>query len=476
MLIYHRKNTKHKNHSYIRNQKKIISEKIKIEKNQIFLLDHHLCHIYTVLYGFTRLNKDYLIFSLDGEGDGLCAKICKYENNKLSELSKTIAGNSLAGFYGAVTKFLNMKINEHEYKVMGLAAYQDKSKYNNEIIKKLQNLFTINENLEFISKGGLNYFIWYLNKYFRYERFDNISFAAQFVVEELAIEWIKKTIKKFKIKNICLTGGFFMNIKVNKRINELNEVNNLVVCPSGGDESVSIGAAYEGYRMSNLDFANNLKMINSLYLGYEINIKKELKINNSIIKSKLITHKFNNFKSKNKKIAFLLNNGEVVARVNGKMEFGARALGNRSILANPKDIGVLHEINKMIKKRDFWMPFACSILDTHKNKYFKDYKNCELKYMEISCETTTKGKKNLKAAIHPFDHTARPQILYKIDNYEYYDLVEQFKNLSGVGGVLNTSFNIHGEPVVMNMQDSFHSFLNSGLKFIAIGNFLFEKR
>ena len=103
--------------------------------NQIYFLDHHLCHIYTVLYGFANLNREYLIFSLDGEGDGLCAKICKYENKKLSELSKTIAGNSLAGFYGAITKFLNMKINEHEYKVMGLAAYHDKSKYNIEIIK-----------------------------------------------------------------------------------------------------------------------------------------------------------------------------------------------------------------------------------------------------------------------------------------------------------------------------------------------------
>ena len=158
-----------------------ISNKINVDINQIYLLDHHLCHIFTALYGFANLNRDYLIFSLDGEGDGLCAKICSYQNKKLSELSKTIAGNSLAGFYGAITKFLNMKINEHEYKVMGLAAYQDKSKYNIEIIKKLKGLFKINENLEFISKGGLNYFIWYLNKNFRYERFDNIYFAFKLV-------------------------------------------------------------------------------------------------------------------------------------------------------------------------------------------------------------------------------------------------------------------------------------------------------
>lgn len=473
-FLYHKKNTKKNNETYIKNQKKIISKKIAINENQIELVDHHMMHVYTAAHGFIDrkdLNKEYLVMSLDGEGDGLCATIYKFSKGNLKLLSSTIAGNSLAGFYGAITKFLGMKINEHEYKVMGIAAYHQSSKYINNIIRKFEELFYINKNLQFVSRGGLNYFLWFLNKHFSNERFDNISAAAQIMVERKAIEWVVKAIKKYKISNICLTGGFFMNIKVNKLINELPEVKKLVVCPSSGDESVPIGAAYYGNEKFNLRFKDT-KKINNLYLGKKIDTEN---LNKVIKKFKLKKKVFKSYKDLNKYCAKLLKKDEIIARVCGRMEFGARALGNRSVLANPSNINSLHNINKKIKKRDFWMPFACSVLDKFQNLYLKDYKQTGLEYMSISCGTTELGQKKLISAIHPFDKSARPQIVKKTENEEYYDLINSYYKITGTGALLNTSFNIHGEPVVMTVDDALKSFVNCGLNYIIIENNLITK-
>jgi carbamoyltransferase len=175
-------------------------------------------------------------------------------------------------------------------------------------------------------------------------------------------------------------------------------------------------------------------------------------------------------------VARLLSIGEVVARVKGREEFGARALGNRSILAHPCDFRVVQHINKMIKSRDFWMPFAPSILDRRAGDYIENPKELSSPYMMLTFGGTPLGREELSAACHPYDGTLRPQILERSYNPDYYRLIEAFEGLTGIGGVLNTSCNLHGEPIVSSPEDAIRTFENSGLLHLALGQHLISKK
>jgi carbamoyltransferase len=166
----------------------------------------------------------------------------------------------------------------------------------------------------------------------------------------------------------------------------------------------------------------------------------------------------------------------VVARVKGREEFGARALGNRSILANPKDVRVVSHINKMIKSRDFWMPFAPSILARRVGDYVVNPKGLFSPYMMLTFDSTPLGREDLSAACHPYDGTLRPQMVENSYNPDYYRLIEAFEGLTGIGGVLNTSYNLHGEPIVSSPEDAIHTFENSGLVHLALGQYLISKK
>lgn len=170
-----------------------------------------------------------------------------------------------------------------------------------------------------------------------------------------------------------------------------------------------------------------------------------------------------------------LAEGKIVARFTGRMEMGARALGNRSILAHPGKIESIETINKMIKMRDFWMPFAATILYEDQQKYIRNPQNISSPFMAIAFDTTTEGKKALVAAVHPADKTTRPQILRKEDNPKYYEIIKTFKSLTGIGAVLNTSFNIHGEPMVCTPEDALLTLQRSGLQYLALENYLISK-
>ena len=175
-----------------------------------------------------------------------------------------------------------------------------------------------------------------------------------------------------------------------------------------------------------------------------------------------------------KKVAELLAEGNVVARFKGNEEFGQRSLGNRAILANPYADGVVQEINELIKNRDFWMPFASSILDEDFEKYVQaDNKNTPL-YMIMTYDTHPAAAE-ISGGIHPYDKTVRPQLVNNEDNPEYWRLIKEFKNITTIGAVLNTSLNLHGLPIVHTPEDAFHVMENSELKYLAIGNYLFSK-
>lgn len=176
-----------------------------------------------------------------------------------------------------------------------------------------------------------------------------------------------------------------------------------------------------------------------------------------------------------KTIAELLANGEIVGRVKGKMEFGARALGNRSILANPSNPQVAKVINKMIKCHDFWMPFAPSVLAESSERYFVKPKPISSPYMMFAFDTKEKMREKIIAALHPVDYTGRPQEIIQDWNPDYYRLLKYYEDISGESILLNTSYNLHGHPISYSPKDALFVFDNSGLNYLALGNFLIKK-
>ncbi len=458
----------------IKSFRRKIGKIISISPKNIEISDHHLLHALSACFNLPQ-NSKTLIFTLDGEGDGLCATVSIYDGKDIKVISKTRKNASLGYLYSIATIYLGMKPLEHEFKVMGMAPYA-KSHNIDKIYFKFKNLISVDSNLGFKSKFNMPFADHFFSKEMKFTRFDLICGAVQRLVEEKTLEWVSKAIKKTGIKNIALSGGVFMNVKANQKILELPEVKNAFIMPSCGDESNAIGACFYGYwlycKKNNIKFEP--KPFNHLYLGPEYNNKY---IEN-LIKEKSLSKRYIIKKSKNinTEIAELLAKGNIVARCCGKSEWGARALGNRSILANPKNKDTIKILNETIKDRDFWMPFTPSILDEDEEKYIVNKKKIRASYMVITFDSTEKAYEDLPAAMHSYDLTIRPQIVTKEDNPDYYKILKHFKKLTGIGAVLNTSFNLHGEPNVLTPEDALRTVEGSDLKYLNLGNYLLEKK
>lgn len=260
-----------------------------------------------------------------------------------------------------------------------------------------------------------------------------------------------------------------MNVKLNKLLGEMPFVKDFFVCGSSSDESLSIGACYFLSRIKKL----SNKPLPTLYLGPGIDsatVHQELLKSGQAKKYKIIKN------VSSKKIAQLLADGHVVARASGRTEFGARALGNRSILANPSRPDVVKQINEMIKGRDFWMPFALTVLDRYESRYLRNPKKYESNYMATCMDVHLNRKEEVRGGIHPYDHTVRPQILRREHNPEYHAIISEFAKITGIGAILNTSFNLHGYPMVNSVREALFVFKNSGLTHLVIGQTLIQKR
>ena len=448
-------------------RKKLISKKIKIDQNKIEFFDHHQCHAYYGYYGSDFQNKKVAIITSDGGGDNANGSIWISSGNKPIEKYRTNICN-IGRIYRYITLILGMKPTEHEFKVMGMAGYGiEKLNFYDKAIKIFKDTLNV-EGIKFKYKIRPKDNFFYYKKKLDGLRFDTISFALQKFTEDLLLKWFKNISNKYKCKNFIFSGGVAQNIKATQKILEDKKINSIFIPPGPGDESLCIGAVY--CKLANLNIKKNqVTNIINPYVGMSFS-EKELKF---IFKEK----KLKITKTSNKKIAKLLARGEVIARFSlERNEFGPRALGNRSILADPRRSDILNVINKKIKVRDFWMPFAPSVIDKDLNKYFIIKKNHKPYFMTIACETTNLGKKMIPAAIHPFDKTARPQLVLKKNNRSYYDLIREFKKISGVGILLNTSFNLHGEPIVFTPKDAIKTLKNSGLKYLYIGKYLVEKK
>lgn len=441
-----------------------------VSKEKIVLADHHDTHIHSLL-GWENLRRgEALVITVDGEGDLLAATVNVFRDGKFERIAQTSRFASLGLLYTAVTRYMAMKPLEHEYKIMGLAPYC--SEYHlQKTLPVFKNLISLGgtKGLTFKTRYRADVFGTYLKATLGSHRFDAIAGALQRHTEDLLVGLVKNAIKATGICRVGLSGGVFLNVKANKRIAELADVKEMFVFPSSGDESTAIGAAYGEYFTKT---GKRPEPLRDLYLGPSFDdqiagILKEQKVGKQYRVEKL-----GNIEER---VAELLTEGKVVARFKGRMEWGARALGNRSILADPRDPDIIMTINEQIKKRDFWMPFTPSILEERADDYLVNPKKIFAPYMIMAFDSTELAKKDLRAAMHPYDFTVRPQVVRESWNPSYHKLIKEFEKRTGVGGVLNTSFNIHGEPIVCTPEDALSVFERSGLQHLALGEYLISK-
>ena len=260
-----------------------------------------------------------------------------------------------------------------------------------------------------------------------------------------------------------------MNVKMNMKLSSIKSIDKLYIPPSPDDSSQSMGAVlYQNHL-----FGIKNEHINSAYLGFDFS-----NISINTIKNTFHQNQYHLHEKKPLEIAAkMLFEGKVIAKVSGKAEFGARALGNRSILAHPSIPGVVKKINKTIKNRDFWMPFAAVVLDSHSKTYFNiKGDNNSYKYMTMCSETKSYGRKLFSNAIHNYDLTCRPQILSYQENPSLYKLIKFFGDQSGSYGLLNTSLNFHGKPIINDLKDCKEIIDNSELDAILINEILIVKK
>ena len=351
---------------------------------------------------------------------------------------------------------------------MGLAPYA-KNEYSKKIYNELFKDILKVKDCKVLHKNRPKNLFNYLYEKTKQYRFDNIAGAVQILVEKISSDLINQIYKKHKIKSFSISGGVSMNIKMNKKLLSEPFVKKIYVPPTGTDESLSIGACYY------LNRSRNNKPINNIYLGQKIS---ENKINKSKILGQLNKNKYIIKSGVNHKvIAKLLKNGEIVAVARGREEFGARALGNRSILANPSVNGIVQKINEQIKNRDFWMPFALTIQQERHKDFIINKKSVDCDFMTIGFDTIEKNYSKIKNGTHPYDKSVRPQILKKEFNENYHSIIEEFRKITKIPALLNTSLNLHGMPISSELDDILKTFKNSGLRYLYLeDNILIKKK
>jgi carbamoyltransferase len=441
----------------------------------LHFVEHHLCHARAAYHALEQeKGRAALVFTLDGMGDGLCATVTQVkEDGSWVRIASTPIASSLGSIYAQTTRFLGMKVLEHEYKVMGLAAYcrgYHLDTYRR-IFDPVIDLDPQNP-LTFRSRVDTSDFFDYLAKHAVGERFDNLAGGLQHLLEDRVTRWIANAIQMTGIRRIFTGGGTFMNVKLNQRIQEMPEVEQASFLPSCGDESNPLGAAYAHA----VTLGQTVYPLSHLYLGISYTREQLARF----IQERGLIEKYEVSEPEDieETIAQLLTERQVVARFSGRCEWGARSLGNRAILAHPSYLESFYTVNDLIKARDFWMPFAPTVLDTWASRYLANYEPTKVlaPHMITAFRATSLGISHLRAAMHQGDFTIRPQVLEEKANSAYYRLLQAFERRTGVGGVMNTSFNLHGYPLVATPEQALTTFESSGLIHLALGEFLISKK
>ena len=447
---------------------------------EAYHVQHHMCHSSNAF--FLSNFKNAAILTVDFKGENQCTTWSFGKNNKIKILQYQNIPNSLGIIYATFTALLGYKPDSDEWKVMAMSAYNvDCSRY----VKKIKSTYQLIANGKlklnkkyygFFEKNNKKLYTKKLLKLLKVKKVFykkkptiqdiSIAKALQLCSEEIAIHFLKHLYKLTKSKNLVLGGGFFMNSVFNGKIKEKTNFKNIFIPYAPTDTGNSIGSSlYTYYCILNKP---RKKIFNSALLGPEY---KNNEIKSVLKKRKVKFIKINNVP---KVVAKICNDGEIVAYFNNRLEFRDRALGCRSIIADPRKAKIKKEINDSIKYREAYRPFAPSIIQNSASKFFEVPNNYECKYMEKVIKVKKEFTGALAAITH-LDNSARLQTVNRKDNKDFYNILKEFEKLTKFPILLNTSFNINGEPMVNSPDDAISTFYKCNLKVMVIGNYLVRK-
>lgn len=444
------------------------------DEKKIRFVHHHLAHaVSTVaMSGFDNC----LVMSIDGSGDNVSVMVLKSENGKLDVLDTIDRHNSLGRFYTGLIKYLGFK-NFDEYKVMGLAPYGNPAAYR-DVLKSFYKL---------LPNGRVQINREYFNALYRLEGIPrkktdpftkvhkDLAAGIQDALEMMVLHIVKHYKAKYNHTKLCLAGGVAQNCTVNGKLLYSGMFEDIFVQPASYDAGTSIGAAlYTYYTESGVTPKENPRL-EHVYFGTDIGGNDTIGAELENWKDLVDVEKCDNI---TQRAAQLLANGSVIGWTQGRSEFGPRALGNRSILADPRPVENKDVINAMVKKREAFRPFAPSVLDEYVEEYYvvpDHIKYKKFPFMTFVLDVQKDKQKILGATTH-VDGTSRIQSVSKETNPKYWEVIDEFRKLTGIPLVLNTSFNNNVEPIVNTVQDSLVCYLTTKLNYLVIGDYLISKK
>mgnify|MGYP000079305851 CR=1 FL=1 len=448
---------------------------------RVYHINHHQCHAANAFYMSNFKSAAILTCDFRGEHESTTFNIGN--DVKIYKLAEQNLPNSLGKFYATFTELLGYKSDSDEWKVMAMSAYPYICK---DEIKKIKKCYSLGQNgkleltskyFEFSNFGNKNHFyteelkdLFGIKKVFYQKKPSikqiKIAKALQICAEEIGFHFLDHLYYLTKQKNLVVGGGFFLNTVFNGKITKKTNFKKVYIPYAPSDTGNSIGSAL--YLNNSILENKRVKINNSPFVGSEFTYK-EIEI--AIKKRKISFKKITNF---HKFVAKQCMSNLVVGYFNGKLEFGDRSLGNRSIIANPLNKDIKNAINKSVKYRESYRPFAPSIKVDDLDKYFDAEGNKENNYMERVFKVKKRYRKNLPGITH-LDNSARVQTVNKDMNIDFYKILDEFEKLSGFPILLNTSFNINGEPIVCTPDDALNTFYNSGIDVLILGRFAIFK-
>lgn len=440
---------------------------------------HHDCHSVSAYYasGF----EDALVVTVDNSGDGVSTQISEGRKGKLNTIARFSRPNSYGIFYSIITQYCGFVRDSDEYKLMGLAPYGDNAEFSFDWLLdfregelKLNTDYIISVpskapsthrdemifNQKFLDKMGMPR---RLPKSEYVQFYKNVAASAQTHLEKTMLKMLKYFVEKTGLRKICLGGGVALNCVMNQKIMNADFTESLFVQPASSDAGISLGAAW----LAGLDKGVAPVRTKDTFLGNAYS--------NEQIKTTLEGCNLKYIEANNPAAtaADLIAKNKVIGWFQDRMEYGPRALGNRSILANPAVAEMKDIVNKKVKFRDSFRPFCPSVLQEDAQKYFIG-KQAISPYMTITYDVRKEMQAVIPAVTH-VDGTARIQTVNELQNPLYYSLLKELKEKTGHGVVLNTSFNLSHEPIVCTPRDAIASFYASGLDALVIGKFVIEK-
>ncbi len=432
-------------------------KKMGFKDFELNIIDHHMAHAAGA--GFCSGIDKSLVLTIDGVGDGLSGSVNVFDKGKIERISSISSKNSLGIFFEHVTNLMGMRELEDEGKVMALSDFAF------EIPDKKNHM------LDFFKVDGMDLKAKYssvrmwkeLRKILWHTPPEQFAWMAQETLKRKMVELFENSIKETGINNIAWAGGVASNIKANMEIRHIPEVKKWFVFPHMGDGGLALGAALY------LNFEKNGKWkynFNNVYLGPDY---KEEDIESELKNNKKVSYYYD--KNIEKNVADLISVGKIVFLYQGRMEFGPRALGNRSIMASASSLESKDDLNLKIKKRVWYQPFCPSILEEESKRIFEDYDYIE-RFMTMGFMVKEEFREKMASVIN-VDGSARPQMVTN-ENKMYRKIIENVKKNTGLGAILNTSLNLHGYPIVNTPKDVIDVMIRTKNKFMAMGNYFVE--